>query len=84
MSKPFSQPSTQPGLQSPNIRKIKSLLANKVTKVIKDFHLTKDDDVDVLALSLEQFGIFDQIKFCKTRHQKVGVYLTSTETCQAV
>ena len=37
---------------SPNTRKRKSLLANKATKTIKDFNLSKDDKVDLLALSL--------------------------------
>ena len=39
---------------SPNTRKRKSLLANKATKTIKDFNLSKDDKVDLLALSLSE------------------------------
>ena len=74
---------------SPNTRKRKSLLANKATKTIKDFNLSKDDKVDLLALSLslslslKQLGIFDQINFCK-KLSKGGHLLTSIETRQAM
>ena len=62
-----------------NTRKRKSLIANKVTKHIKEFGLSKVNKVGVLTLSLKQLGIYDQIKFTR-KPMKAGRLLTSTET----
>ena len=68
---------------SPNTRKRKSLIANKVTKQIQALGLSKIDQVDVLTLSLKQLGIYDQIKFTR-KPTKAGRLLTSLETRQTV
>ena len=49
----------------PTSRQRKSRLASAVTKVIKEFEISKDDQVDVITLALKQLGILDRIQFFK-------------------
>ena len=50
---------------TPTSRQRISRLASAVTKVIKEFEISKDDQVDVITLALKQRGILDRIQFFK-------------------
>ena len=68
---------------TPNTRKQKSRQATDLTNYILDLNLSKDDQLDVLTLSLKQLGILEKIKF-SNKPSKKGRSLTKFETRQNV
>lgn len=69
-------------IMSPNTRQRKSRLAKDLSKYIEDWNLNEDDQVDVLALTLNKMGLLDRFKYLQKPTSK-GRKLTSHETRNA-
>ena len=54
-----------PALMSPNSRKRKSRIANKICDFINSYQLMDDDNVEVLSLALKKLNLLDRLIFIK-------------------
>ena len=68
---------------SPNTRKRKSRMADEIVAMIKDFEISKNDEMDVVTLAIKKLRLYDQIKFT-SKPSVAGRKLTSLFTRQAV
>ena len=68
---------------SPGSRKWKSGIANVITANIKEYHLTQEDEVEVLSLAMKNLGILDKSIFLR-KPTKSGCKLTDLMTWQEV
>ena len=67
---------------SPNTGKRKSWMADEIVAMIKDFEISKNDEVDVVTLAIKKLGLYDQIKFT-SKPITAGRKLTSLFTRKA-
>ena len=67
---------------SPNTGKRKSWMADEIVAMIKDFEISKNDEVDVVTLAIKKLVLYDQIKFT-SKPIRAGRKLTSLFTRQA-
>ena len=67
----------------PGSRKLKSRIANIITSNIKEYCLTQEDQVEVLALAVKNSGILDNSIFLR-KLTKSGRKLTDLMTRQEV
>ena len=68
---------------SPNTRRRKSWMADEIVAMIKDFEISKNDEMDVVILAVKKLGLYDQIKFA-SKPSTAGRKLTSFFIRQAV
>ena len=78
---PNVTPSRSEGFKpmTPNTRKRKSRLSRQVTEYIRDLGLPREDEVDVLKLSLKQLGVYKMLQ-SERKPTKLGRAMTSLET----
>ena len=68
---------------SPNTRQRKSRLAAQVSSLVRDWNIAKEDQVDVLSLSLSHLGILERVRF-QRKPSNAGRKLTPYSTRLAV
>jgi len=68
---------------SSNTRQRKGYMAKQTTSKISSFNLTKDEEMEVMTLSLKQLNLYDQFQF-KRKPTKAGRKLIPLSTRQVV
>ena len=68
---------------SPNTRKRKSRMVDETVAMIKDFEISKNDEMDVVTLAIKNLGLYDQTKLT-SKPSRAGEKLASLFIRQAV